>query len=141
MVVLERHCTHIGLYLHHHLNKLNAAVPNVGLLLIWFGLCLTFLPDKVTVAGAVYLSIIVPIRSAYFRRNTLNLRTIIVIADIYRGLYNPAQQINLLHPPYLTFRHRSGVTPYTSIFMFAGSCVFDKQSAGNLSLRPRHPKM
>ena len=25
--------------------------------------------------------------------------------------------------------------------MFAGSCVFGKQSAGNLSLRPRHPKV
>ena len=50
MVALERHCTHIGLYLYHHHSKLHAAVPNVGLLLIWFGLCLTFLSDKVTVA-------------------------------------------------------------------------------------------
>lgn len=56
------------------------------------------------------------------------LRTIIVIADIYRGLYSPAQHINTLDPPYLTFRHRSGVTPYTSTFVFAGSCVFGKQS-------------
>ena len=32
VVALERHCTHIGLYLHHHHNKLHAAVPNVGLL-------------------------------------------------------------------------------------------------------------
>ena len=31
MVALERHCTHIGLYLYHHHNKLHAAVPNVGL--------------------------------------------------------------------------------------------------------------
>lgn len=72
--------------------------------------------------------------------STLNLRTIIVIADIYRGLYSPAQHINTLDPPYLTFRHRSGVTPYTSSCEFAGSCVFDKQSAGNLSLRPHYPK-
>ena len=73
--------------------------------------------------------------------STLNLRTIIVIADIYRGLYSPAQHINTLDPPYLTFRHRSGVTLYTSTFVLAESCVFGKQSAGNLSLRPRHPKV
>lgn len=44
---------------------MNAAVPNVGLLLIWFGLCLTFLSDKVTVARLL-TSITVPIRRAYF---------------------------------------------------------------------------
>ncbi len=37
---------------------------------------------------------------------------------------------------YLTFRHWSGVTPYTSSYEFAGSCVFGKQSPGSLSLRP-----
>lgn len=68
------------------------------------------------------------------------LRTIIVIADIYRGLYSPAQHINTLDLPYLTFRHRSGVTLYTSTFVFAESCVFVKQSPGNLSLRPKTPK-
>ena len=140
MVALERHCTHIGLYLHHHHNKLHAAVPNVGLLLIWFGLCLTFLPDKVTVARLFNQTITVPIRRVHEMNHTLDLRTIIVIADIYRGLYNPAQQINLLHPSYLTFRHRSGVTLYTSTFVFAESCVFVKQSAGNLSLRPRYTR-
>jgi hypothetical protein len=40
-------------------------------------------------------------------------------------------------PPYLTFRHWSGVTPYTLTYVFAGSCVFVKQSPGNLSLRPQ----
>ena len=39
-------------------------------------------------------------------------------------------------PPSLTFSHRSGVTPYTSSYEFAGSCVFGKQSPGRLSLRP-----
>jgi len=38
--------------------------------------------------------------------------------------------------PCLTFRHWSGVTPYTSSYEFAGSCVFGKQLAENLSLRP-----
>ena len=41
-----------------------------------------------------------------------------------------------MYPPYLTFRHWSGVTPYTSSYEFAGSCVFGKQLAGILSLRP-----
>jgi hypothetical protein len=37
---------------------------------------------------------------------------------------------------YLTFWHRSGVTPYTSSCEFAGSCVFDKQLPGILLLQP-----
>ena len=36
----------------------------------------------------------------------------------------------------LTFSHWSGVTPYTSSYEFAGSCVFVKQSPEKLSLRP-----
>ena len=69
-----------------------------------------------------------------------NLRTVIVTADIHQGLHSPAQHINTLHPPCLTFWHWSGVTPYTSSYEFAGSCVFDKQSPGILSLRPSSPK-
>src|SRR3989338_3757419 len=38
---------------------------------------------------------------------------------------------------WLTFWHWSSVTPYTSSYEFAGSCVFGKQSPGKLSLRPR----
>ena len=64
------------------------------------------------------------------------LRTIIVIADIHRGLYQPARQIAPSHHRYLTFRHWSGITPYTSSYEFAGSCVFGKQLPGILSLRP-----
>ena len=41
-----------------------------------------------------------------------------------------------MYLPRLTFRHWSGVTPYTSSYEFAGSCVFGKQSPGSLSLRP-----
>ncbi len=55
------------------------------------------------------------------------LRTVIVTAAVYRGfgsmLWLPE------HFP-LTFRHRAGVSPYTSSFDFAGTCVFDKQSLG-----------
>ena len=60
------------------------------------------------------------------------LRTVIVTADIDGGLYHPA----LAHHRYLTFPHWSGVTSYTSTYVFAGSCVFGKQSLGKLSLRP-----
>src|SRR4029078_10482974 len=35
-----------------------------------------------------------------------------------------------------TFQHWSGVSPYTSPYGFAETCVFDKQSLGKLSLRP-----
>jgi hypothetical protein len=73
----------------------------------------------------------------YSGENARYLRTIIVIADIDRGLYSLAKQITPLHPPYLTFRHWSGVTLYTSTYVFAESCVFVKQSPGNLSLRPQ----
>ena len=42
----------------------------------------------------------------------------------------------------MTFRHRAGVSPYTSPFGFAETCVFDKQSPGpfHCGLRfRRHP--
>ena len=50
------------------------------------------------------------------------LRTVIVTAAVYRGFDQE------LAPHQLTFRHRAGVTPYTSTFVFAECCVFDKQS-------------
>ena len=64
------------------------------------------------------------------------LRTIIVIADIHQGLYKSPVHIATYQRPYLTFWHWSSVTPYTSSYEFAGSCVFDKQLLGKLSLRP-----
>ena len=42
------------------------------------------------------------------------------------------------HRPCLTFWHWSGVTPYTSSYEFAGSCVFDKQSPGIFRCGPHH---
>src|SRR5260364_240030 len=50
------------------------------------------------------------------------LRTVIVTAAVYRD-FNPA--LARLH---LIFRHRAGVTPYTSTYVFAECCVFIKQS-------------
>ena len=55
------------------------------------------------------------------------LRTVIVTAAVYWGL---SSMLRLpLHFP-LTFQHRAGVSPYTSSFDFAETCVFDKQSPG-----------
>jgi hypothetical protein len=55
------------------------------------------------------------------------LRTVIVTAAVYRGFSSR------LSPLPLTFRHRAGVSPYTSPFGFAETCVFSKQSVGPLS--------
>ncbi|KAK3596106.1 hypothetical protein CHS0354_027376 [Potamilus streckersoni] len=55
------------------------------------------------------------------------LRTVIVTAAVYRDFNQE------LAPHHLIFRHRAGVTPYTSTFVFAECCVFIKQSP-----RPLH---
>ena len=46
----------------------------------------------------------------------------------------------------MTFRHRAGVSPYTSPYGFAETCVFDKQSPGpfhcdHISVAPLLPKL
>ena len=58
------------------------------------------------------------------------LRTVIVTAAVHRGfsLYREARP--------LTFRHRAGVSPYTSTFVLAETYVFDKQLLGFLSCGP-----
>ena len=58
------------------------------------------------------------------------LRTVIVTAAVHRGFSSLRKQIPL------TFRHRAGVSPYTSTFVFAQTCVFGKQSHGLLSCGP-----
>ena len=64
------------------------------------------------------------------------LRTVIVTAAVYRGFDQE------LAPHQLTFRHRAGVTPYTSTFVFAECCVFNKQSQPPFycNLRQLHPQ-
>ena len=52
------------------------------------------------------------------------LRTVIVTAAVYWG-FNSELALLLL-----TFQHRAGVSPYTSSYDLAESCVFDKQSPG-----------
>ncbi len=51
------------------------------------------------------------------------LRTVIVTAAVHRGFASW-----LRSPLRLTFRHWAGVSPYTSVFTFAETCVFGKQS-------------
>ena len=53
------------------------------------------------------------------------LRTVIVTAAVYRG-FNSELRLRLLL--LLTFRHRAGVSPYTSSCDFAQTYVFSKQS-------------
>jgi hypothetical protein len=58
------------------------------------------------------------------------LRTVIVTAAVHRGF-------SLLHTQRpLTFRHRAGVSPYTSTFVLAQTYVFGKQLHGFLSCGP-----
>ena len=52
------------------------------------------------------------------------LRTVIVTAAVYRGFNS------MLSHLLLTFRHRAGVSPYTSSFDLAETCVFAKQLPG-----------
>ena len=68
------------------------------------------------------------------------LRTVIVTAAVYRG-FNSELALLLL-----TFRHRAGVSPYTSSFDLAETCVFAKQSPGpihcdQVSLASLFPKL
>lgn len=59
------------------------------------------------------------------------LRTVIVTAAVYRGFDQE------LAPLQLTFRHRAGVTPYTSSCEFAECCVFVKQSQPPICFDPQ----
>ena len=68
------------------------------------------------------------------------LRTVIVTAAVYWGFGSG------LSPFPLTFQHRAGVSPYTSSFDLAETCVFGKQSPGPilcglLSQAPLLPKL
>ena len=55
------------------------------------------------------------------------LRTVIVTAAVYWGL-SSCLRLRLAIP--VTFQHRAGVSPYTSSFDLAETCVFDKQLLG-----------
>jgi hypothetical protein len=58
------------------------------------------------------------------------LRTVIVTAAVHRGFSSKRK------PLPLTFRHRAGVSPYTSTFVLAQTYVFGKQLHGLLSCGP-----
>ena len=68
------------------------------------------------------------------------LRTVIVTAAVYWGFNS------MLAHLLLTFQHRAGVSPYTSSFDLAETCVFAKQSpgpilCGSVSRAPLIPKL
>ena len=58
------------------------------------------------------------------------LRTVIVTAAVYWGLDSEREHF------LLTFQHRAGVSPYTSSFELAETCVFGKQSLGPFHCNP-----
>jgi hypothetical protein len=60
------------------------------------------------------------------------LRTVIVTAAVHRSL--TLMQLILADQPHrrLTYRHWTSVSPYTATFVFARTCVFDKQSTNKL---------
>ena len=58
------------------------------------------------------------------------LRTVIVTAAVY---WDFDQELS---PHHLIFQHRAGVTPYTSTFVFAECCVFNKQSQPPILCNP-----
>ena len=68
------------------------------------------------------------------------LRTVIVTAAVYWGFNSALARL------LLTFQHRAGVSPYTSSFDLAETCVFDKQLpgpilCGSVSGAPLFPKL
>ena len=63
------------------------------------------------------------------------LRTVIVTAAVHWGF--GSMLLFRLHFP-LTFQHWAGVSPYTSAFAFAETCVFVKQSLGPLFCHHLH---
>ena len=54
------------------------------------------------------------------------LRMVIVTTAVYWRLSSPPRPHGLTGP--LTFQHRAGVSPYTSSYDLAWTCVFSKQS-------------
>ena len=62
------------------------------------------------------------------------LRTVIVTAAVHRGFTS-----QLRSPLRFTFRHWAGVSPYTSTFVFAETCVFGKQSLEPIYCDPLTP--
>ena len=59
------------------------------------------------------------------------LRTVIVTAAVHRGFGSSLSALPL------TFRHWAGVSPYTSPYGLAETCVFVKQSPGPARCGPR----
>ena len=55
------------------------------------------------------------------------LRTVIVTAAVHWGFSSNRKALSL------TFQHRAGVSPYTSTFVLAETCVFGKQLHGFFS--------
>ena len=62
------------------------------------------------------------------------LRTVIVTAAVHWGFSSKRKPLTL------TFQHWAGVSPYTSTFVLAETCVFGKQSLGLFSCGQAAPR-
>ncbi len=65
-------------------------------------------------------------------------RTVIVTAAVYWSFSSEPNHPKIKRPLSLTYQHWAGVSPYTVLFSFAGTCVFDKQSASKLLVPPSY---
>ena len=72
------------------------------------------------------------------KQRVFYFNTVIVTADVHPWLKAVSFHAKARKPPLITHGHWSGLSPYTSSCELAGTCVFDKQSLGVLSLRPPH---
>src|SRR5438094_8853456 len=66
-----------------------------------------------------------------FSKAAIHLRTVIVTAAVHRGFGSSLAALPL------TFRHWAGVSPYTSTYVLAETCVFVKQSPGPAHCDPQ----
>jgi len=62
------------------------------------------------------------------------LRTVIVTAAVHQGFISTRERLHL------TFWHWAGVSPYTSSYELARTCVFDKQLLGIFRCAPIVPR-
>ena len=63
-------------------------------------------------------------------------RTVIVTAAVHSSLNKSLPRLNRGQPPFLTYEHWAGVSPYTLPFGFAETCVLVKQSVSVFCCRP-----
>ena len=72
----------------------------------------------------------------FVRVRTYLTRNFATLGRLYLPPPFTGASVQSVKPLPLTFRHRAGVSPYTSTFVLAETCVFDKQFRGLFSCGP-----